>query len=457
MSKRKVDAVNDVSAEASKRQKTRAEATGPRARKKKMVAPSAEERLRIKAWEQQCVQWWSEATVFQHKTFALRDVNNWTAYMDQHGFVVIDLDMSKHGIDVLIDEFHNDLTKLGTGIDRANPKTYRNENWVGIASKGIFKDPDSGFQHSDFMWRVRETLAPVFRTFFEHLLAKEFPRRRVMYLLPSLDTVGAFRNPALVGPKSNVQAAVWPHIDQGEETGDTYQSFLNLLPSDEFSGGFMCVPGSHKFAPRFWRDVETRGKNPNHDFLMFAPEDAGLRTVVQERGWVRVCPGPGQVVVWSSRLVHSNGAGRPGRQGQGQPQPQRGSQDPLLRLVGYASFSAVTSAQESIDWYLENLHSGKMYNHHTAKGHMKAEHLAYPRHASYRILKKNGAALDIDERVKRFWRIQVQKPLDDEDRDPDEWSGEEVDYASEGDEALVLDSDSASDSDDERPLLATKN
>jgi hypothetical protein len=431
MSKRKVDAVN---VSASKKQKTRAEA---RARKK-MVAPSADERMRSKAWEQQCVQWWSEATVFQHTTFALRDVKNWSAYMDQHGFAVIDLDMSKRGIDVLIDAFHNDLTKLGTGIDRADPKTYRNENWVGIASKGIFKDPDSGFQHSDFTWRVRETVAPVFRTFFEHLLAT-----RVMRLLPSLDTVGAFRNPALVGAKSHVQTAVWPHIDQGRDTPDTYQSFLNVLPSDEFSGGFMCVPGSHKFAPRFWHDFEARGKNPNQDFLMFGPEDAGLRLAVRELGgWVRVCPGPGQVVIWSSQLVHSNGAGRPGGQSRGA----------LLRLVGYASFSAVTNAEESIDWYLEALHSGKMYNHHTTKEHMKAEHLAYPRHASYQKLNKNGAALDIKERLRRFWRIQIEG---DDDRDPDEWSGEEGDYASEG-EALVLDSDSASDSDDDRPLLATK-
>jgi hypothetical protein len=237
----------------------------------------------------------------------------------------------------------------------------------------------------------------------------------------------------------------------------------------------MCVPGSHVYASRFWADFEKRGKNPNHDFLMFEPDDSGLRAAVQEHGWVRVCPKPGQVLVWSSRLVHSNGAGRP-RSLSDMSEAQRRAQrsDPLLRLVGYVSCSAVCDASEeakTLEWYTEQLRTGKMYNHHTTPGHMKAEHLRYPRHASYLPLRENGAALPVEERERRFLKVYKTRDeiryepaqpawlakaarriaartfsLDEEhDRDPDEWSGEEGDYAS-GDEALDSESESDSDS-----------
>src|SRR5262249_1901928 len=122
------------------------------------------------------------------------------------------------------------------------------------------------------------------------------------------------------------------------ETQDTFQSFVNFLPSNIQTGGFCCIPGSHHQALELWRDLDQHGdlwssKSPN--FLRFAHRHKELQRIVEKsQGWWRVCPGPGQVVIWYSRLVHSNVAPL-------ELDPRNRAS--LLRLVSYVSCGALLS------------------------------------------------------------------------------------------------------------------
>mmetsp|Transcript_42573 Transcript_42573/g.47591 ORF Transcript_42573/g.47591 Transcript_42573/m.47591 type:complete len:498 (+) Transcript_42573:348-1841(+) len=121
----------------------------------------------------------------------------------------------------------------------------------------------------------------------------------------------------------------WFHIDQNPKTKPKFasvQGLVNLLPVIENTGGNVLVMGSHKMFPNHYLkssksssddvdvDVDVdefyyeRLKEINgDDWLEIDPND----TLLQKESTVMCLLGPGDMIVWDSRLIHCSYPGKP--------------------------------------------------------------------------------------------------------------------------------------------------
>ncbi|CAK7220273.1 hypothetical protein SCUCBS95973_004103 [Sporothrix curviconia] len=106
------------------------------------------------------------------------------------------------------------------------------------------------------------------------------------------------------------QTEPWPHIDQNPRREGLVcaQGIINFAPNGPRDGGLIVVKGSHRKVGDFFR------KNPSiidrvtwgpKEWFGFSSEEVAW---FQDQGCevVKVCAGPGDLIIWDSRTIHYN-------------------------------------------------------------------------------------------------------------------------------------------------------
>jgi len=180
---------------------------------------------------------------------------------------------------------------LQTGIDRKDTSTWGNENWPDRHNSGIAFTNGAG--QSDFQWFSRT--CPNVRKVFELVWnTKE--------LITSFDGFSVFR--PWHKNKEWQTSESWLHVDQNPQTQldrISIQASVNYFDQNESTGGFHCIPDSHKhFAdigrviPKNIRSHQTHLKN----IPKFHPVHNMETKLVQ-------CYA-GDMILWDSRTMHAN-------------------------------------------------------------------------------------------------------------------------------------------------------
>lgn len=110
--------------------------------------------------------------------------------------------------------------------------------------------------------------------------------------------------------EKRVETEPWPHIDQSPERKGLVcaQGIINFAPNGPHDGGLIVLKKSHNLVEQFFhKHPETIGRQTwgPKDWFGFTQEEM---TWFKDRGGevVKVCAGPGDLIIWDSRTVHWN-------------------------------------------------------------------------------------------------------------------------------------------------------
>lgn len=272
---------------------------------------------------------------------AVGDKARCAALLKRHGVVVFRDVASRRDVEALESDFWDWLEREHPTVDRNKPATHAPRVWseLGYANTGVITAGSIG--QSALMWRARQLPGVVnaWRTVWG-LDATE-PAATTTQLLASFDGCGVWRNPLHPCHAGNATrtSQAWYHLDQNAATQPDfvgYQGALTVFGADGKTGSTVVIPGSHK---DFAANCKRGGKAPRGAFVRMS--GAGDAAYCRARA-VQVAPlGPGDLVVWDSRVVHcSNGASRSLSTGDVRRARGLGESAPLpslLRLVCYVA------------------------------------------------------------------------------------------------------------------------
>lgn len=276
--------------------------------------------------------------------------------------------------------FDADLAKLGTGIDTSNYATMDVKNRPGIASVGIFKDPDSGFGQSKSVWEARRICADIFRQ-----------KLNAVKVSTSYDGACLWPNWAKFksakDKKRNKTKSSWWHVDQCLfKSQFCLQGMLLLTDATISTGGFYVVPGSHKIHEQVL--TETGNHNKKENFIPLPPPSE-IKCVDAQEKFVEAKAG--DLILWNSKLMHTS---KPGV-GTSEHDP-----DCLRKAIYISMVPTDTLSQDDHKFRNKMVDQGDMTNHWCTKPEMKRESLSYPRHKSFPQL--SSAALPSAEINKNY-------------------------------------------------------
>ncbi len=195
-----------------------------------------------------------------------------------------------------------DYHSNSSSVKRDDPSTYSNY-FPRTVEGGIL--PFYGSGHSKFMWflRCHQSILNIFATI--HGVKSE-------NLATSLDGMIAWIDPP--------DDRGWFHLDQNPITKpgfESVQGLVNLLPANEKSGGNVLIPKSHLLFPNHYLKSRVNEQDINTSRHLFYESrlreidgddwleiDQYDREVLDPSNVISCMLGPGDVLIWDSRLVH---------------------------------------------------------------------------------------------------------------------------------------------------------
>ena len=210
-------------------------------------------------------------------------------------------------------------------------------------------------------------------------------------MISSFDGLTYFR------PSANHQTdPPWWHVDSNGP--DCVQGVVLLTKCDATTGGFVCVPKSHKFFDAVLTDMKAHGKNTTKaNFLPFDWTTHTMKKLFDDCGGPKlVVSQPGDIVLWSSKLVHSNT----------RKLRNRNASDPRPGLHGFDRLGFYTCLvprprdDEALARHRRQLFESGAITNHWPTHEMRAHHLVYPRAKS--ALPLMSAALPQEEILREF-------------------------------------------------------
>jgi len=207
--------------------------------------------------------------------FASTDTSNFTAYLEQEGYVVIRDILDDLTIKKALELFWKDWLHV-----TPNFRINLSETYPLIFGKGIAAF--NGFGQSDFCWylRLQNTIIDIFASL-----------HKTRDLMVSFDGFSCFFS-------QNQQSKLWWHIDQHPDNPIyCIQGAYNFYEVKENDAGFVIIPRSHKtFRPSPLKI------NPDQDWYKLSDED----DIKKQNQGVKLLIPSNCFVLWNSRLVHSN-------------------------------------------------------------------------------------------------------------------------------------------------------
>jgi ectoine hydroxylase-related dioxygenase (phytanoyl-CoA dioxygenase family) len=255
------------------------------------------------------------------------DDPNMEKYLEEHGYVVVKSVASAEEVaraKLLLWEF------LATACDMKehDPTTWTdaNMNRVGRTQNGIMNE--RGVNQSEFLWFIR--MLPKVKAAFARIYKTES-------LLTSFDGGNIFRpwnlDPPIPDSDFVKTRGGWMHVDQGRRLKglQCVQGLVTLTNASSETGGFCCIPGSHK----------------SHDALMMVAGHGGGNFVhvpgdfpeLRKKQILPICMA-GDLVLWDSRCIHANTPALAGSAAAAVPE--------LLRIVAYICMTPRHMATEAI-------------------------------------------------------------------------------------------------------------
>ncbi|WWD16297.1 hypothetical protein CI109_100723 [Kwoniella shandongensis] len=194
------------------------------------------------------------------------------------------------------EEMFDWLESFPLGFKRDDPSTWTNEHLPVHMKGGMFHG--YGFSHEKFCWDLRQEQGVI------DAFAKIWGTDK---LISSFDA-GCIMMPKRIDVKD---IGRWEHMDQSRHRRGFYcvQGLANLNENGPDDGGLMVLTGSSQLVEeyfdtfgRVYREERTFGA---FDYWMFSEEEQQWFT---DRGckWVKVCAGPGDLILWDSRAMHYN-------------------------------------------------------------------------------------------------------------------------------------------------------
>lgn len=220
----------------------------------------------------------------------------WKIDLENNGVAVAPGVLSKERCDYYIDSLYSWLETFPYGFDRNDPSTHNPEHLPANMKGGMYHG--YACQHEKFVWEAR--LEPKIIKVFEQVWGTE-------ELLVSFDGF----NMTLPGMKDHVpksETLPWPHVDQSPNRKGQHcvQGIINLAPNGPEDGGLVVIKGSYNYFEEFFKHNEGKKADwGSEDWRGFSEEQVKWFT---DRGCelIKVCAGPGDVILWDSRCVHYN-------------------------------------------------------------------------------------------------------------------------------------------------------
>lgn len=276
-------------------------------------------------------------------------------YLEEHGFCVCSGALTTAECDGVLDGMWEFLESLGTGIQRAEPRTWTDAAWPDQGGLGLICN--AGVTHTDWAWRVRghEQVVNAWSSVLD-LPPSE--------LIASLDCLSMFRPWGLAEAEPSWRTrGAWWHVDQtvdtrtneaGQEVGGTQreyiQGFVTIVDTSEESGGFAVVDGSH---------------------VNFAELDADevARAAACATGIIPALT-KGDLLLWDARALHCSYPGVPtGTAAGSEAATGQAAQAELLRATVHMCLSPKALATSEV---LEQVRSLYRCSHHVLTTHDRA-------------------------------------------------------------------------------------
>jgi len=230
---------------------------------------------------------------------------SWLSTLRTEGYVVVPGVLTQDEVVQARDLTWDWLESLGTGISRTDVSTWTNANWPGDKSSGLIASYGAG--QSEAAWFVRGVERV--KTAFAEIWGTQD-------LITSMDCPLLWRPWWLSESEQWKPLSFGTHLDQNIVDRPGFlcvQGMVPLLPVTEVIGGLKIVPLSHQVEcqDKIRRNYpDMKGKR---DFMIVEKSDL-------DREPVLITAGPGDLILWDSRMVHVGEAG-PGEVPSGEEEP----------------------------------------------------------------------------------------------------------------------------------------
>lgn len=276
------------------------------------------------------------------KSFFLDQEKEWMEFFDEYGFVVIRDVLSKEEVDATVNEIWNiiefkdgkrakelEMIKKVCNLedkpvilpDKNDPRTWtiKDNGWPVMANVGLL-GADTSFDKQALLNRFNPNIYKVFSKIY-----------KTDKLWCSFDRYGFIRptkNIDMGGKKIDKlewkTTEKWLHLDMNpykvgsnecnfdpkrlnfiSENNDNYtdsiklQGILSLVDAKEETGGFLCIPGFHKYLLK-WADDRKNELSRVPDFFNI-PKDDEIQNYTQ-----KIPVRAGSLIIWNSMLPHCN-------------------------------------------------------------------------------------------------------------------------------------------------------
>ncbi|ETS76807.1 hypothetical protein PFICI_12194 [Pestalotiopsis fici W106-1] len=224
------------------------------------------------------------------------DVPQWINELRTRGWTVVPKAIPKERALHYANEAYNWLESWNQGYSRHDSSTRTAKHLPYTHRAGIFAR--YGIAHEQFVWDLKSEPGLVEK--FEQIWGTK-------ELLVSYDGLN-LSVPENGRPKTDPAFAPWAHVDQSPLRSNLQciQGILNLLPNGPEDGGLMVFDGSNRLYEELWEhfDHKKGEKGWNTWEQQFLDEE--MCAWLESKGckWVKVCAGPGDLLLWDSRCVH---------------------------------------------------------------------------------------------------------------------------------------------------------
>src|SRR3989338_1995138 len=219
------------------------------------------------------------------------------------GMIVIEDVIDSKECDRYMDEIVESIEKLGTGVDRNDIKTWKQELLPPMTRPGLFQ---SLITNSKPVWelRVNERIKEIFEFLYCKLKDKKY-----IELVVSQDGINIHPNGWGKYHKNDIKSD-WAHLDITQKDA-IYKCLQGQIVLYNTTAGFRASPKSHKCLNEILEMKKKYIKNEKDNWLKFlqtTDEVENIKKIIEREGgeWqIPVIAKKGSLIIWTSALIHS--------------------------------------------------------------------------------------------------------------------------------------------------------